>query len=125
MLNQTSFRLASTLNPTSYSGKVTQVINKKDSNWDSYYPSFVDETVVIANEAWSVMETTKASCDWAGNITFSARWLSDDESWTSIESKRLAWNPWAICFVTVWAWDIVTKAEFDALEARVQALEGN
>lgn len=123
MLNQTSFRLASTISPTSYSAKVTQVINKKDNNWDSYYPSFTDETVVLTNEYWSVIETTKASCDGAGNITFSARGLSDDDTETSITSRRLTWNPWTICFVTAWAWDLVTRAEYTALEARVTALE--
>lgn len=123
MLNQTSFRLASSLQPSSYSGKVTQVINKKNNSWDPYYPSFTNETVVLTNEYGSVIETTKASCDGSGNITFTARWLWDDYTEAVIESRKLAWNPGTICFVTAWAWDLVTRAEYIALEARVTALE--
>lgn len=123
MLNQTSFRLASSLTPTSTTGKVTQVINKKNNNWDNYYPSFINETVVLTNEYGSVIETTKATCDGSWNITFTARGLSDDYTETSVASKILSWNPWTICFVTAWAWDLVTRAEYNALEDRVSALE--
>lgn len=123
MLNQTSFRLASSLTPTTYSGKVTQVINKKNNSGESYYPSFTNETVVLTNEYWSVIETTKASCDGAWNITFSARWLSDDSSETAVDSKRQTRNPGTICFVTAGAGDLVTRVEFNALVARVTALE--
>ena len=125
MLNQTSFRLASTLSPSSMTWKVTMVINKKNNDGESYYPSFVNETVVLTNEYWTVIETTKASCDGAWNITFTARWLSDDYTETSVPSKILSWNPWTICFVTAWAGDLVTRAEYTALEARVTALEWN
>lgn len=125
MLNQTSFRLASSLQPSSLSGKVTQVINKKNNSGDPYYPSFSNETVVLTNEYGTVIETTKASCDGNGNITFTARGLNDDYTETSIESKKLARNPGTICFVTAWAWDLVTRAEYEALEARVSALEGD
>ena len=125
MLNQTSFRLASTLSPSSMTWKVTMVINKKNNNGESYYPSFVNETVVLTNEYWTVIETTKASCDGSWNITFTARWLSDDYTETSVSSKILSWNPWTICFVTAWAGDLVTRAEYTALEARVTALEWN
>lgn len=125
MLNQTSFRLASTLSPTSMTGKVTMVINKKNNSGDPYYPSFTNETVVLTNEYWTVIETTKASCDGSWNITFTARWLSDDYTETSVPSKILSWNPWTICFVTAWAGDLVTRAEYTALEARVTALEWN
>lgn len=125
MLNQTSFRLASTLTPTSMTGKVTMVINKKNNSGDPYYPSFTNETVVLTNEYWTVIETTKASCDGSWNITFTARWLSDDYTETSVPSKILSWNPWTICFITAWAGDLVTRAEYTALEARVTALEWN
>lgn len=99
------------------------VINKKNNDGESYYPSFVNETVVLTNEYWTVIETTKASCDGSWNITFTARWLSDDYTETSVPSKILSWNPWTICFVTAWAGDLVTRAEYTALEARVTALE--
>ena len=88
MLNQTSFRLVSTLLPTDMQAKTTKVINKVNAKGESYYPTFTNETVVLTNEDRTVMETAKASCR-DGVLSFSKRGLSDDQSETTIEKRKL------------------------------------
>ena len=108
MRNQTSFRLTTTLLPTDTTAKTTTVINKVDSNGDKFYPTFTEETVVITNDDRTVMETTRAVCtDWA--LTFVKRGLSDDNSETPVDNRKLTWNPWSLCFITAWAWDWIDK----------------
>lgn len=63
MLNQTSFRLTTTLLPTDMQAKTTRVINKVNANGEGYYPTFVNETVVLTNEDRTVMETARANCN--------------------------------------------------------------
>lgn len=110
MRNQTSFRLTTTLLPTDTTAKTTTVINKVDADGNQFYPTFTDETVVITNDDRTVMETTRASCtNWA--ITFSKRGLSDDATETTVDNRKLTWNPWSICFITLWAWDIVDTGD--------------
>lgn len=125
MLNQTSFRLTTTLRPDDVTWKVTEVINKKDGSWHTFYPSFTNETVVLTNESWTMIETTKASCNGSWNITFLKRGLKDDDTEETYTNRKLQRNPWTLCFVTVWAADFVTRAEYEDLEARVSALEWN
>lgn len=108
MLNQTSFRLVSTLLPTDMQAKTTKVINKVNAKGESYYPTFTNETVVLTNEDRTVMETAKASCR-DGVLSFSKRGLSDDQSETTIEKRKLTRNPGSICFVTYGAGDTIDK----------------
>lgn len=106
MRNQTSFRLTTTLLPTDTTAKTTTVINKVDADGNQFYPTFTNETVVITNDDKTIMETTRASCtNWV--LTFSKRGLSDDVSETTVANRKLTWNPWSLCFVTVGASDIV------------------
>jgi len=108
MRNQTSFRLTTTLLPSDTTAKTTTVINKVDSDGNKFYPTFTEETVVITNDDRTVMETTRAVCtDWA--LTFVKRGLSDDDSETPIENRKLTWNPWSLCFITAWAGDWIDK----------------
>lgn len=92
MLNQTSFRLKTTLLPSDNTGITTQVINKVNENGERFFPTFSQETLVLTNEDRTVMETTKASCI-NGQLTFHKRGLSDDQSETIIEKRKLQWNP--------------------------------
>lgn len=108
MRNQTSFRLTTTLLPTDTSAKTTDVINKVDSCWCKFKPTFTEETVVLTNDDRTVMETTRAyACNWA--LCFTKRGLSDDVSETEVANRKLTWNPWSLAFVTAWAWDFVDK----------------
>lgn len=108
MRNQTSFRLTTTLLPSDTTAKTTQVINKLDSTWAKFYPTFTEETVVLTNDDRTVMETTRATCtDWV--LTFVKRWLSDDSSATPVDNRKLTWNPWTLCFITAWASDWIDK----------------
>ena len=108
MLNQTSFRLRSVLLPTDTIGETTQVINKVNEEGKRYYPTFSKETLVLTNDDRTVMETTKASCV-NGQLTFHKRGLSDDQSESVIEKRKLQWNPWTLCFVTAGSGDIIDK----------------
>lgn len=108
MLNQTSFRLKTTLLPSDNTGVTTQVINKVNENGERFFPTFSQETLVLTNEDRTVMETTKASCI-NGQLTFHKRGLSDDQSETIIEKRKLQWNPWTLCFVTAGAGDLLDK----------------
>lgn len=108
MLNQTSFRLRSVLLPTDTTGETTQVINKVNEEGKRYYPTFSKETLVLTNDDRTVMETTKASCI-NGQLTFYKRGLSDDQSESVIEKRKLQWNPWTLCFVTAGSGDIIDK----------------
>lgn len=108
MRNQTSFRLTTTLLPTDLTAKTTQVINKVDANWDKFYPTFTEETVVITNDDRTIMETTKATCT-AWVLTFVKRGLSDDDSETQVTNRKLTRNPWSLCFITAWASDLLDK----------------
>lgn len=108
MRNQTSFRLTTTLLPSDTTAKTTQVINKLDSTWAKFYPTFTEETVVLTNDDRTVMETTRATCtNWV--LTFVKRGLSDDSSATPVENRKLTWNPWTLCFITAWASDWIDK----------------
>lgn len=108
MRNQTSFRLTTTLLPSDTTAKTTQVINKLDSTWAKFYPTFTEETVVLTNDDRTIMETTRAVCtDWV--LTFVKRGLSDDNSETPVENRKLTWNPWTLCFITAGAGDWIDK----------------
>lgn len=108
MKNQYSFRLTTTLLPTDTTAKVTQVINKVDSEGNKFYPTFTEETVVITNDDRTIMETTRAVCT-NGAITFTKRWLPDDGSLEPVENRKLTRNPWSLLFITLWASDIIDK----------------
>ena len=108
MKNQYSFRLTTTLLPTDTTAKVTQVINKVDSEGNKFYPTFTEETVVITNDDRTIMETTRAVCT-DGAITFTKRWLPDDGSLEPVDNRKLTWNPWSLLFITLWASDIIDK----------------
>lgn len=110
MKNQYSFRLTTTLLPTDTTAKVTQVINKVDSEGNKFYPTFTEETVVITNDDRTIMETTRAVCT-NGAITFTKRGLADDSSEEQIENRKLSRNPGSLCFITAWAWDMIDKDE--------------
>ena len=108
MRNQTSFRLTTTLLPNDTTANTTTVINKLDSSGNKFYPTFTEETVVLTNDDRTIMETTRAVCtDWV--LTFVKRGLSDDNSETPVENRKLTWNPWSLCFITAWAWDWIDK----------------
>lgn len=108
MRNQTSFRLTTTLLPSDTTAKTTTVINKVDANGNKFYPTFTEETVVITNDDRTVMETTRAVCtDWV--LTFVKRGLSDDNSETPVDNRKLTWNPWSLCFITAGAGDWIDK----------------
>ena len=103
MQNQWSFRTKSRLKAIDNSVKVSQVIGKKNSSWNPFYPSFTDETVVLVTEDKRTYETTKASADGNWNLTFSLRWLADDGSTTEVAKFKRAWMPWTLMFVTLWS----------------------
>lgn len=104
MLNQTSFRLTTTLLPTDTTAKTTEVINKVDSSGNKFKPTFTEETVVLTNDDRTIMETTRATAtDWV--LTFVKRGLSDDNSATEVANRKLTWNPWTLAFITAWASD--------------------
>lgn len=112
MKNQYSFRLTTTVLPTdlwsSHPAKTTQVINKVDANGNKFYPNFTEETVVITNDDRTIMETTRATCtDWV--LTFVKRGLSDDDTETQIDNRKLTWNPGSLCFITAWASDWIDR----------------
>lgn len=112
MKNQYSFRLTTTVLPTdlwsSHPAKTTQVINKVDSDGNKFYPNFTEETVVITNDDRTIMETTRATCtDWV--LTFVKRGLSDDDTETQIDNRKLTWNPGSLCFITAWASDWIDR----------------
>lgn len=108
MRNQTSFRLTTTLLPSDTTANTTTVINKVDASGNKFYPTFTEETVVITNDDRTVMETTRATCNnWV--LTFVKRGLSDDNSETPVDNRKLTWNPWSLCFITAWAWDWIDK----------------
>lgn len=108
MRNQTSFRLTTTLLPSDTTAKTTTVINKVDASGNKFYPTFTEETVVITNDDRTVMETTRAVCtDWV--LTFVKRGLSDDDSETPVDNRKLTWNPWSLCFITAGAGDWIDK----------------
>lgn len=103
MQNQWSFRTKSRLKAIDTTVKVSQVIGKKNSSWNPFYPSFTDETVVLVTEDKRTYETTKASADGNWNLTFSLRWLADDGSTTEVAKFKRAWMPWTLMFVTLWS----------------------
>lgn len=108
MKNQYSFRLTTTLLPTDTTAKTTTVINKLDSDGNKFYPTFTEETVVITNDDRTIIETTRATCNnWV--LTFVKRGLSDDDTATPINNRKLTWNPGSLCFVTAGASDRIDK----------------
>lgn len=111
MRNQWSFRTKSRLKVIDNSVKVSQVIGKKDSNWQPFYPSFTNTTVVLVSEDKRTYETTKATADWLGNITFLKRWLADDWTDTEVAKFKKAWMPWTLMYVTIASEDIENKQD--------------
>lgn len=108
MKNQYSFRLTTTLLPWGTTAKTTQVINKVDSDGNKFYPTFTEETVVLTNDDRTIIETTRATCNnWV--LTFVKRGLSDDNSATPVDNRKLTWNPGSLCFVTAGASDRIDK----------------
>lgn len=122
MRNQWSFRTKSRLKVVDNAVKISQVIGKKDSNWDPFYPTFTNTTVVLVSEDKRVYETTKATADWLGNLTFLKRWLADD--WTDVEVTKFkkAWMPWTLMYVTFASEDYDKKADISSVPTKTSDL---
>lgn len=109
MKNQRSWRILSEIESNDSTLKVSKVIWKVDSNWNSFYPTFsTPTTVVLMSDDKKTFETCKATADWLGNMTLTKRWLSDDETETEVANFKLDWLPWTYMFATMWAWDLVS-----------------
>lgn len=107
MRNQRSWRLLTEIEPNDSNIQVSKVIWKVDSNWQPFYPLFIEETtVVLMSDDKKTFETCKATADWTGNMTLTKRWLSDDKSETVVASFKRDWLPWTYMFATMWAWDL-------------------
>lgn len=107
MRNQRSWRLLTEIEPNDSNIQVSKVIWKVDSNWQPFYPLFIEETtVVLMSDDKRIFETCKATADWTGNMTLTKRWLSDDKSETVVASFKRDWLPWTYMFATMWAWDL-------------------
>ena len=122
MRNQRSWRTKSRLKAIDNSVKISQVIGKKDSSWQPFYPSFTNTTVVLVSEDKRTYETTKATADWAGNLTFLKRWLADD--WTDVEVAKFkrAWMPWTLMYITIASEDYDNKPDFDDIPTKTSDL---
>lgn len=122
MRNQRSWRTKSRLKAIDNSVKISQVIGKKDSNWQPFYPSFTNTTVVLVSEDKRTYETTKATADWAGNLTFLKRWLADD--WTDVEVAKFkrAWMPWTLMYITFASEDYDNKPDFSDIPTKTSDL---
>lgn len=122
MRNQWSFRTKSRLKVVDNSVKISQVIGKKNSNWQPFYPTFTNTTVVLVSEDKRVYETTKATADGNGNLTFLKRWLSDDGTDTEVASFKKAWMPWTLAFVTIASEDYDKKADISSVPTKTSDL---
>lgn len=122
MRNQWSFRTKSRLKAIDNSVKISQVIGKKNSSGNPFYPSFTNTTVVLVSEDKRVYETTKATADGNGNLTFLKRWLSDDGTDTEVASFKKAWMPWTLAFVTIASEDYDKKADISSVPTKTSDL---
>lgn len=122
MRNQWSFRTKSRLKAIDNSVKISQVIGKKNSSGNPFYPSFTNTTVVLVSEDKRVYETTKATADGNGNLTFLKRWLSDDGTDTEVVSFKKAWMPWTLAFVTIASEDYDKKADISSIPTKTSDL---
>ena len=122
MRNQWSFRTKSRLKVVDNSVKISQVIGKKNSSWQPFYPSFTNTTVVLVSEDKRTYETTKATADGNGNLTFLKRWLSDDGTDTEVASFKKAWMPWTLAFVTIASEDYDKKADISSVPTKTSDL---
>lgn len=112
MRNQRSWRLLTEIEPNDSNIQVSKVIWKVDSNWQPFYPLFIEETtVVIMSDDKKTFETCKATADGTGNMTLTKRWLSDDPSETEVWIFKKDWLPWTYMFATMWASDLTSLNE--------------
>ena len=112
MRNQRSWRLLTEIEPNDSNIKVSKVIWKVDSNGNSFYPLFTQETtVVIMSDDKKTFETCKATADGNWNMTLTKRWLADDTSETQVAIFKKDWLPWSYMFATMWASDLTSLNE--------------
>jgi hypothetical protein len=70
------------------------VLNKVDEEGNNFYPYFENPTTVILQTTdGKIFETTKATADGNGMLTFNVRGLKDDESGEEVPSFRRQRNP--------------------------------